>query len=172
MGQRAAILENAVDILDRDQFRKALPHLATRIFALQGETYDGSGFHWSMVKQIGGLLERANNLDVTYTPAQLVLDTELFCDLVDRCVRAEHKVELHEMVQNWLNVWVQPRIDAGEQSIRVAPPTDAEVWEHHKEDNFYRELDTILRPLGFLAVAAKPVKGEPSHVTLVFAQGQ
>ena len=167
--ERSAPMNHAAST-QRAQFQETLPELAIRIFALRGQLYDGSGFHWSMVRQIGGLLERVNNLNAEYAETQLTLDTVLFCELVNRVENAEKAIALHEMVRNWFGIWVRPLIDAGKRNIRVAPPNDAEIWDHAKEDNFYQELNCYLQPLGFHAHSCKPVKGEPRHVTLVLAQ--
>lgn len=153
----------------REQIKVALPALAIRIFALQGKLYDGSGFHWAKVRRIGGLLERVNDFNNDYPEAQLRADMTGFGFLMEDVEKAEKDVALHEMIRTWVSTEVQPHIDAGDRNFRLAPPKDVEIWDHAKEDNFYRELDDILRPLGFHACSTKPVKGEPRHVTLVMA---
>lgn len=154
----------------RDRIREVLPALAIRIFALQGKLYDGSGFHWEKVRRIGGLLERVNDFNNDYLLAQLRADMAGVGFLLDDVEKAEKSVALHEVIRHWFNTEVLPAIDAGKRNIRLAPPKEVEIWDHAKEDNFYRELDDILRPLGFHACSTKPVKGEPRHVTLVLAR--
>lgn len=154
----------------RDQIREVLPELAIRIFALQGKLYDGSGFHWEKVRRIGALLEKVNDFNNDYLLAQLLADTACFRNLIDDVEKAEKAVALHEVIRNWVSTEVQPRIDAGDRNFRLTPPKEVEIWDHAKEDNFYRELDDILRPLGFSGGSCKPVKGEPRHVTLVTAR--
>jgi len=83
----------------------------------------------------------------------------------------EAEIAYDAMFEAWFTSEVFPRIDDGRRNFRLAPPLGAEIWEHHKEDRFYRILRDKLSPYGFRAVSAKPLKKEPRHVTLIMAEG-
>jgi hypothetical protein len=73
----------------RRELRKKLPAAAKRVFALEGVTYEGCGFYYGLVKDIGGLLFRVNDFDRPYPADRLVLDEVIYEDLIERLDRIE-----------------------------------------------------------------------------------
>jgi hypothetical protein len=61
-----------------------LPAAAMRVFALDGKHYNGCGFHYSLVKTIGGLMYRLNNFDAKYTNDDLLVDEVIYEDLIEQ----------------------------------------------------------------------------------------
>lgn len=71
-----------------------LPSLATRIFALSGKVYQGYGFHWSLLKDIGKLLYRINDYD-SKSPTWdiLMVDEIIYESLLEQVEKAEKEVK-------------------------------------------------------------------------------
>jgi len=78
-------------------------------------------------------------------------------------------LSMEEIVKQWVtnSLGADVFLQAGTSEARIAPPEDARVWEHAREDRFYQELDKVLRPLGYTACATRPKKGEGKWVTSI-----
>ena len=83
-------------VLEIQERRKKLvaevPGLVTRVIALQGKFYSGCGFHWSMMKSAGGLMNRVFNYDEAYDFENLLIDEVIFEGLVESVEKAEGDV--------------------------------------------------------------------------------
>ncbi len=77
----------------RKKLAEALPGVMTRVLAIQGKSYPGSGFHWEMMKSAGGLMFRVLNYDKAYGPEDLMIDEVVYEDLIESLEAAEAHVE-------------------------------------------------------------------------------
>ncbi len=73
----------------RKKIAEALPGLMTRVLALQGKSYPGSGYHWSMLRTAGGLMFRVLNYDAAYRDTDLMVDEVILEELVESLEAAE-----------------------------------------------------------------------------------
>jgi hypothetical protein len=78
----------------REKLREAVPALAIRVFALRQKNYPGCGFHYGLVKTVGGLLYRLNNFDESYKWLDLLVDKILYEELVDDVTKAEAHLDV------------------------------------------------------------------------------
>jgi len=76
----------------RKELGAQLPALAMRVFALQGKHYQGSGYHWTLVKAIGALLWNVNDYDSKFTWDDLLVNEVIYEDLVEQVGEAEKAV--------------------------------------------------------------------------------
>jgi hypothetical protein len=85
-------LDRPADQEKRSELRSKLPALALRVIALDGKHYNGCGFHYSLLKTIGGLLYRLNNFDARYTWHELMIDEVIYEDLYEQIGSIESRV--------------------------------------------------------------------------------
>lgn len=76
----------------RQELASLLPGLALRVFALADKRYEGSGYHWSLVRSIGGLLRNVNDYDSKFVYEDLIINEVTYEDLVERVDAAEASV--------------------------------------------------------------------------------
>ena len=74
---------------ERDLIAEKLPELASRVFALRTQHYKGCGFHWSLVRSIGGLLELANSRESEITLTDSIALEVGYESLVESVTAAE-----------------------------------------------------------------------------------
>ena len=73
----------------RRELADKLPTLSVRVFALKGRHYQGCGFHWCLVKDLGGLMLRLNDYDNPFSEENLLVLEVIYEDLLDRVGKAE-----------------------------------------------------------------------------------
>ena len=73
----------------RQEIRSGLPALASRIFALDGKSYPGCGFHWTKHKSIGFLLNKINDFDQRMSDDTLVVCELVYQELLEDVKKAE-----------------------------------------------------------------------------------
>lgn len=73
----------------RSKLKETVPGLVQRVIALQGKTYPGSGFHWSLMKTAGSLMRSVFNHDERYALETMMIDEVLYEDLLDSVETAE-----------------------------------------------------------------------------------
>ncbi len=82
---------------ERRALQARLPHLAQRVFALGGKSYWGGGFHWSLVKSIGGLLHNVNDFDSPYDGEKLSVHEVVYEGVLESVRLAEIELELKQI---------------------------------------------------------------------------
>ncbi len=73
----------------RKELADKLPALGVRVFALQGKSYPGCGYHWALLRTLGALLQTLNDFDAPFAVEDLVVCEVLYEDLLERVQTAE-----------------------------------------------------------------------------------
>lgn len=71
-----------------------------------------------------------------------------------------------EAATQFVSEKIAHRIEGDSGSFRIAVPDNAQVWDHAREDRFYREVNMLL-PRGARASACRPEKGESKFMALI-----
>lgn len=77
----------------RKRARKRLPEIASRVFALRGKCYLGSGFHYDLEKDLGGRIKDVSSYSGPRLSLMQMGTIELFFEMLfERVVHAESSI--------------------------------------------------------------------------------
>lgn len=71
-----------------------------------------------------------------------------------------------EAATQWVSEQIAHRIVGKKGWLRLPPPEAAQVWDHAREDRFYREVNSLL-PKGCRAYITRPDRGEPRWMAII-----